>query len=125
MILNLIIFTFVFFSILILVHKFYKIECNLIIKMIRFHSKSFENYIKYLEDLKKKLKDDTNEEDKSVNNFDTSNLNESIDENNNQIINIENNDKTIKEKPGKNKTLSQKKKNAKMTKMNLQKKENI
>ena len=53
MILNLIIFTFVFFSILILVHKFYKIECNLIIKMIRFHSKSFENYIKYLEDLKK------------------------------------------------------------------------
>ena len=125
MILNLIIFTFVFFSILILVHKFYKIECNLIIKMIRFHSKSFENYIKYLEDLKKKLKDETNEEDKSVNNFDTSNLNESIDENNNQIINIENNDKTIKEKPGKNKTLSQKKKIAKMSKMNLQKNEKI
>ena len=43
--------------------KIYKIEKYFLKKLIWYHSNNFDNYLKYLEDLKKKLRNDTGEED--------------------------------------------------------------
>ena len=108
--LNLFVFVFTFSILLILLFRFHKIECRLIIRIIKFHSDSFEKYIKFLEDLKKKLKNDTTEESK-ISNEDTSS---NIESEKNKKSNIED------EKMKKNLKLFHKKKLAKISRLNIQ-----
>ena len=108
--LNLFVFVFTFSILLILLFRFHKIEYRLIIRIIKFHSDSFEKYIKFLEDLKKKLKNDTTEESK-ISNEDTSS---NIESEKNKKSNIED------EKMKKNLKLFHKKKLAKISRLNIQ-----
>ena len=121
LIVNIIIFLIVFSKFIYISYKFYTIEYDIIVKIVKFHSPSFENYIKYLEDLRKKLKIDANEEDKSENNDENSNEYENNEENNKFEQKKEEEEK-IKEKK---KKIQVKIKNSKISKLNYQKTEKI
>ena len=116
---------FIFFGILLLfINKIYHIESNFIIRIIKFYSESFEKYIKYLDDLKKKLKNESNEENKS-----DEYLNENESEEESSSVNlkkIKNSKKKIKaEEDKKKKTKNSKKKLSKLARINLEKHEKI
>ena len=71
-------------------YKLLKKESHFLEKLINFHSINFENYIKYLEELKKKLRNDTGEDDDKnddENNKSSNNLNQNDDSKINEIIN--------------------------------------
>ena len=56
--------------------KIYKIEKYFLKKLIWYHSNNFDNYLKYLEDLKKKLRSDSGEDETDVLKIDSNNNNE-------------------------------------------------
>ena len=86
-IINLILFLIFFGVLLRFVNKIYQSESNLIIRIVKFYCESFEKYIKYLDDLKKKLKNESNEENKN---------DEHLNENESEEDNSSHNLKTIK-----------------------------
>ena len=131
LILNVILFFLVFLSLLGITIKFYNIESQLLFKMIRYNNPKFDIYFKYLEELKKKLRKDTGEEEDKN---DSENLNESkISDNDNDKDKDQERDQekdidkeNDKGKKKKNKKLdrskiSQKKRLAKVTKIQQQK----
>ena len=122
LIFNTILFSIVFCEFIYMSYKFYKVENEIIIKIVRFHCPSFENYIKYLGDLRKKLKNDSNEEEKSINNDESSNEYENNEEKKNLEQKKKEEDEKLKEK---NKKLIKKKKISKIAKINYQKNEKI
>ena len=124
LIFNIILFIIVFLSLLGITIKLYNIETKLLFKMIRFNSPKFDIYFKYLEELKKKLRKDTGEdEDKN----ESENGNESkISDNEKEKEKEKEKDKNenIKNKKNKNQnknSIMEKKKLAKVTKIQQQK----
>ena len=112
MIINIIIYFLYLIGFYVLVLKFFRIESTIITNLIKFHCNSFEKYIKFLEELKKKLKNDSNEEENIISNH--SNTNNESEDNKNEI---ENN----KEKENKKKNKKSKKNQSKLSKSYLQK----
>ena len=108
-IINWILFLIFFGVLLRFVNKIYQSESNLIIRIVKFYCESFEKYIKYLDDLKKKLKNESNEENKNDEHL---NENESEEDNNSHNL------KTIKHEKKKvnNEEDNKKKKKIKMMK---------
>ena len=82
LIINIIIFVFSVISLAYLIIRLYKEEKHFLQKLIKFQNPKFEQYIKYLENLKKKLRNDNgeDEEDKNQDENNNNNSNES-DEN--------------------------------------------
>ncbi len=101
MIINLIINFLLFLLFCFFLYKILKKESHFLEKLIYFHSINFENYIKYLEDLKKKLRNDTGEDDEKnddENIKSSNNLNQNEDSKINEINEIGNNSKFKKNK---------------------------
>ena len=74
----------IFYAIIIIIFTYfifriYKIEIYFLEKLIWFNTSNFENYIKYLSDLKKKLRSEPEEDDDNIDYF-----NNDSNENNNQ-----------------------------------------
>ena len=128
LIINWLLFLIIFGIIFKFVIKIYRIESNLILRIIRFQKDGFEKYIKYLEELKKKLKKDKIDENK---NFNDENLfeNESENENKNKDKKLEKEKNNLEEKKEeeiiKEKGKKQKKTISKISKLNIQKQEKI
>ena len=129
---NLIIFISSYFLLFYFVVKVNKIEMKLLKKLIKFNNLDLENYIKYLSNLKKTLKNESHENEESKNIFDSENQNNKIssenklfttDLNNNKssfIKKINENDKNIideKEKSPKKKKKKNYKKYAKISQL--------
>ena len=83
MIINIIIYFLYLIGFYVLVLKFFRIESTIITNLIKFHCNSFEKYIKFLEELKKKLKNDSNEEENIISNH--SNTDNESEDNKNEI----------------------------------------
>ena len=64
---NLIIFSVTVILMIYFVMKMYKYENYFLEKLIKFQNSKFEEYLKYLQDLKKKLRNDTGEEEEQNN----------------------------------------------------------
>ena len=96
-IINAICFFGIFTIILYLLHKIEQIEMYFLKKLIMFHSNNFDNYIKYLEELKKKLRSDNGEDIQSE-------FKNESNENNVNNENSFNNEKNLEKKLMKNAT---------------------
>ena len=66
LIISLIIVIIVIYIFLYFIYIIYKIEINFLDRLINFNSKNFDEYLKGLEDLKKKFKDVNDEDDKMI-----------------------------------------------------------
>ncbi len=64
-IINAVCFIGIFTCIIHLLYKAYIIEIYFLKKLVMFHSNNFDNYIKYLEELKKKLRNDNGDDEQS------------------------------------------------------------
>jgi hypothetical protein len=69
------IFLILVLAFLYLIKQLYILEINFLERLINFNTPSFENYLKKLEELKKKMRNDNNEEDDKI--IDEIDLNES------------------------------------------------
>ena len=105
-----------------IINKIYQFESNLIVRIIKFYNESFSKYIKYLDELKKKLKNESNEENKSDDHL---NGNESEDESSSNNLKQSRKNKIKNEDEQKKKNKNSKKKISKMTRLNLEKHEKI
>ena len=104
--------------------KLYKIQTYFISKLVKFHSPNFENYIKYLEDLKKKLRNDSGEDDeKNEENQSNENNNENSKEE--EINKKEKRDSMMTKDQNKENKRDKKKMKGKFSKIQQQKLEKI
>ena len=78
-------------------------------KLMNFVSSGFELYLKKLDEIKKKFRDETNEEDEK--NIDEFELKDEMDEKNEYNSKVKNDDKSKKEEHSNNKSLKKKKQN--------------
>ena len=131
MIINVCVFAFVFLIFIYLIFKTYKLEIFFLTKLIWYHSNNFDNYLKYLDDLKKKLRSDNGEDDNTDElKFDSNNNNEESSENSvdkkvgnknkENSVNISNDEKQKVQKKKK-----KRKYQGRMSKIQQQKKEKI
>ena len=125
-IINCIFFTITNIFYIYLIIKLYKIEKYFISKLVKFHPVSFDNYIKYLEDLKKKLRNDSGEDEEKNDEENQSNENNEQhtkdDEKNNRR---EKRDSKIERNINKESRHNKKKMQGKMSKIQQQKQEKI
>ncbi len=125
-IINCIIFTITNIFYIYMIVKLYKIEKYFISKLVKFHPVSFDNYIKYLEDLKKKLRNDTGEDEEKNDDENQSNENNEQhtkdEEKNNRR---EKRDSKIERNINKEPRHNRKKMQGKMSKIQQQKQEKI
>ena len=100
---NLIIFILTVIIIMYFVIKISKYEKYFLEKLIKFQNSKFEDYLKYLKDLKKKLRNDTGEEEEQNNDESHKNSIDEDNESNNKLLKNKNNERTnINEKKKKN-----------------------
>ena len=120
----------IFYAIIIIIFTYfifriYKIEIYFLEKLIWFNTSNFENYIKYLSDLKKKLRSEPEEDDDNIDYF-----NNDSNENNNQNDESDikqkreerkESTKTIIKKIDEKKNKTKKKKKKKINQQNIEK----
>ena len=127
-ILNCVIFIGVMIILNYMTFKLYHIQKFFISKLVKFHSLNFENYIKYLEDLKKKLRNDSGDDEEKNDEENQSNGN-----NNDGLNNSKSEEREPKKKGKKESTYlresnrngGRKKMQGKMSKIQQQKQEKI
>ena len=130
-ILNVCLFSLVFLIFTYLVLKVYKLEIFFLKKLIWYHSNNFDSYIKYLDDLKKKLRSDNGEDDNTDElKFDSNNNNEESSENSiDKKVGNKNKENSVNiskdEKQKVQKTKKKRKYQGRMSKIQQQKKEKI
>ena len=86
LVINIAIFGIIFSIFILLVRKLFLIEKSFLKKLIKFKTYNFEIYLQYLDDLKKKLKKSSIDDEKSEESFNQSNENNYEDNNENKSL---------------------------------------
>ena len=124
-IINFVVFAISIFFYIYMIIKIYKIEKYFISKLVKFHPVSFDNYIKYLEDLKKKLRNDTGEDEEKNDEENQSNENNEQHSKDDEKNKREKRDSKIERNINKESRHNKKKMQGKMSKIQQQKQEKI
>ena len=125
LIINVVICIFGFVGLSYLISKLFKVEKYFLQKLIKFQNPKFEQYIKYLENLKKKLRNDTGEDDEQQNQDENNHPNNSNESDENKHLGRKSSVNSTEHKKRKNDKKKRKKMQGKFSKIQQQQNEKI